>query len=118
MAQLITPTDDARQTFTVILDNQKVRLNLSFIETTLNDVPSGWYCDLILISDSEEVIVQGQRLVSTGIVGNPTISDFSGAIIPVPVTNPAQELTTLDAWSTTHNLVFFTLAELQEEGLL
>ena len=115
MAQLISPTDDARQTFTTILNNQKVRLNIFYLESALDGLNNGWYADFILFSDTEEVIVQGQRLESLQAVGAGLLSDFDGAIIVVPITNPIQDLTDIEAWGTTHNLVYFTDEELNDD---
>ena len=114
MAQLITPTQDARQTFTTILDNQKVRINLAFLDSFIDNLNNGWYGDLILFTDTEETIVQGQRLESGSALGGGLISDFTGAIIVVPITNPIQDLISIDAWSTTHNLVYFSQDELND----
>ena len=112
MAQRIPVTNDVRQTFSTILGTQKVRLRIYYVADTLSLGAAGWFCDLILLTDTPQIIVTGERLLTATQVAKDIITDFSGAIFVVPVTSPPQALNATEPWNITHQLVYFTAAEL------
>ena len=114
MSQLLAITNDARQTFTTIVGSQKIRLNIFYLEDQTEQLNNGWYCDLILITDTEEIITQGERLVSSVPISFNVPSDFTGYLIPIPITSPGQNLISIYAWDVTHQLVYFTQDEIDD----
>lgn len=114
MAQQILLTNDARQTLTTILGTQKVRITLYYLSPDIEGVEAGWYVNFSLFTDTELRIVSGQRLVSGGAIASALVSPFTGVILAVPITNPVQDLKTLDAWTSTHNLIYFTPEEVND----
>lgn len=114
MAQIIPVTNDAYQTFETIIGSQSVRINLSYVEDVLGDSSDGWYVDLELLSDTPEIIIEGERLVSEQPVGAHLVNDFSGAIFAIPTTSPKRDLTGKSPWGTDHELIYLTQSEISD----
>ena len=112
MAQLINPTNDARQSFTTVVGTQRIRVNLAYLEGIVANLVASWFIDLILLTDVETPIVQGWKLSTSVEVGYKLGSLLEGAIVPIPITAPSQDLVSIDAWGITHQLVYFTEQDL------
>ena len=113
MAQIIAVTNDARQTFTTVLNGQKVRLNAFFlVDNPQNGIVAGWYVDLFLIGATTDPVVQGTRLTSYISILDHLVTSFNGGIVPIPLTSPPTDLNSREPWGTTHLLVYFTNEEL------
>lgn len=106
--QTIPITNDARQTFTTILENQEVRITAWY-----QDDGDGWYITLEHVDG--RVIIQGARLNCSVPLLQDILVDFVGDIVPVPV---AIETSILgrNPWGTTHTLSYLTPTEMVQAG--
>ncbi|MEE9451369.1 MAG: hypothetical protein V3V61_01270 [Gammaproteobacteria bacterium] len=114
MTQLVSVTNDVRQTFTTIVGSQNIRLGIYFLNDEDGSSADGWFCDFTLLSQTPKIITTGQRLVSKQAIAPKILSDFVGQLIIVPITNPTQDLISSSAWGVTHQLVYFTAQEVIE----
>jgi len=118
MAQIIPATNDARQVFSTVLDTQKVELRLYYLEDLVELSRSGWFLDLLLFTDTTEVLSNGQRLQTFQEVSKGRVNSFVGAIYPIPITSNIQDLTDREPWGQTHDLVYFTVSDLVNGGVV
>lgn len=114
MAQLLPVTNDVRQSFTTVVNSQKIKLTIYYLNDDLELASTGWFCDMELLSGTESIIISGARLRSQLQIAKNVVSDFSGGIFVVPITSPHEDLTSLTPWGNTHQLVYFTEDELVE----
>ncbi len=114
MAQRIPLTNDVRQILTTVLDTQKVKLQVYFLEDYIGDSSNGWYCDLTLISGANNDVTLGEKLLSRQYVGRNIDTGLSGRIYVAPITTPEQDLTSGSPWNITHELVYFTETEVSD----
>jgi len=114
MPQFIPVTNDARQTFTTVLDSQRVRFTIYYLEDKTGNGKNGWFCNLILLSGTPEIIVLGQRLQTLSQVAKNIVTAFTGQIRVVPISAPSQDLTDSAPWESTHALAFFSENEVDE----
>ena len=108
MSQIIPVTNDAYQTFTTVLNSQRVRIGVSYIADVIGNSTNGWYINLTLLSSTPQIITLGEKLVGSQQVARSIVTDFIGSIIVIPTTSPSEDLTTLSPWGDTHQLVYFT----------
>lgn len=103
--QTIPVTNDARQTFTTVLDGQEVRILLWYADA--------WYISLSYVGGVD--IVNGARLNCSTPLMQSILTPFIGDIIPVP---SASETSVLgrNAWGTTHILSYLTPQEVTDAG--
>jgi hypothetical protein len=116
--QIISVTQDKRQRFTTVLENQRVDIVIYYIKDYIAG-NSGWFINMTLISSVNEVIVLGNRLNSFQFVARGVPTNFQGAIVPLPITVPFEDLTGETPWGVTHNLLYFSpddLALLESAG--
>lgn len=118
MAQIIPVTNDARQIFSTVLDTQQVELRLYYLEDLIGLSRSGWFLDLLLFTDATEVIANGQRLQTFQEVSKGLVNAFVGAIYVIPITSNIQDLTNREPWGQTHDLVYFTVSDLVNGGVV
>ena len=112
MPQLIQITNDARQTFTTVLNNQRVRLVIYYLDDELDVATTGWFADLILLTQMPQPITLGERLNTFTFFAQDIVSDFTGAIIPVATTYPIPALTDRNPWGVTHQLIYLSQNEI------
>lgn len=112
--QIIPVTQDKRQRFTTVLENQRLDIVIYYIADYINEgQTAGWFINVTLISDVNEIIILGNRLNPFQFVARGIVSSFQGAIIPLPITIPFQDLTNETPWGITHNLVYFSPTDIQ-----
>ena len=114
MSQIIPVTNDFRQTFTTVLNNQRVRFNIYYLADDSGLSKDGWFCNMTLLSGETQIIVTGQRLESLAPIAKNIVSQFSGRIYVVPITSPPQDLTNDSPWGITHRLIYFTEEEIDD----
>jgi len=113
--QVIDLTNDKRQGFTTVLDNQRVRILLYYLsDFTGVQGGDGWFINLILLSETEEIIALGERLATFERVAKNIPSSLVGAIVPVPVTIPFEDLVNKTPWDSTHKLIYLTASEFED----
>lgn len=107
--QLIPVTNDARQTFTTVLNGQEIRITMWY-----QTIGGGWYISLAFVNGTS--ITNGARLNCSNNVMRSVLSDFVGGIVPVPA---AVETSVIgrNGWNATHTLNYFTPDELVQAGL-
>jgi len=106
--QIIPITNDASQIFTVILNNQLMRVSFWY-----QTIGSGWYMTLEFANSTK--VVQGTRINSNSPVLQNKLTAFEGDIIAVPNESPVTE-PGRNAWNSTHSLVYLTPEELEDLG--
>ena len=100
MAQALTLTTDARQTFRTVLGSQSVRVTLWW-----QPDDATWYVTLAFLDG--QPIVTGRRLVSGGRVLQDLVTDFVGDLVTVGAGEPGRE-----AWDGTHKVLYLAPEEL------
>jgi len=112
--QIISVSNDARQVFTTVVNQQKIRLNIYYLKDDLAVANTGWFCNLTLLTSVPQIIVTGSRMQSRERLAKGILSSLSGTIIVLPITAPFQDLTSTAPWGITHQLVYFNLDDLQQ----
>ena len=107
--QVVPITNDARQTFTTIVNGQLLKVTAWY-----QTVGAGWFVTLEM--PDSEVLVQGARLNSQTPVLYGLVNGFNGDLVPTPIKSPYEEIPR-QAWGITHQLLYITGSEMEELSL-
>lgn len=113
--QIIPVINVDSQAFTTVLDDQRVRFFINYQVNPETGVGS-WFTDIELLTSSivaDSIIVLGNRLTT---FQSPTLnylSSLPGDVYVIPTSVPYTDLTQEQPWGKTHELVYYTLDEIE-----